>query len=101
MEIVKDWIQRADAAPNKRLFDGIGLAIIERTFHNFAALAGLPSSSVHDLRHSHASMLIEVGCSPLLVQELLVHGDVQTTLRTYSHLYPDKQKGLAELLQQA
>ena len=43
---------------------------------------------LHDLRHSHASLLIHLGCPVLLVSERLGHEDVQTTLRIYGHLYP-------------
>lgn len=43
---------------------------------------------LHDLRHSHASMLIHMGEPILLVSERLGHEDIETTLRTYGHLYP-------------
>jgi integrase len=54
---------------------------------------------VHDIRHSHASMLIELGFAPLLIAERLGHENVQTTLETYAHLYPNKHKELADRLQ--
>lgn len=53
--------------------------------------SGVKKIRIHDLRHSHASMLIDIGCSPLLLKERLGHENIQTTLQTYSHLYPDKQ----------
>ena len=52
------------------------------------ALAGLQKIRVHDLRHSHASVLINMGVSILLISERLGHENIETTLRTYSHLYP-------------
>ena len=54
---------------------------------------------IHDLRHSHASLLIEMGFSPLLISERLGYEDIKTTLQTYSHLYPNKQGEVAERLQ--
>lgn len=54
---------------------------------------------IHDLRHSHASMLIELGFSPLLIAERLGHENIETTLNTYSHLYPQKQNEVADKLQ--
>lgn len=63
-----------------------------------AARAGVPQIRVHDLRHSHASMLIEMGFSPLLIAERLGHDSVDTTLRIYSHLYPNKQADVAAQL---
>lgn len=52
------------------------------------AAAGIEKIRLHDLRHSHASLLIHLGMPILLVSERLGHEDVQTTLRTYGHLYP-------------
>lgn len=59
---------------------------------------GVKKIRVHDLRHSHASLLIELGFSPLLIAERLGHENIETTLNTYSHLYPHKQGELAETL---
>jgi integrase len=52
--------------------------------------AGVKRIRIHDLRHSHASLLIEMGVSPLLISERLGHENIETTLQTYSHLYPNK-----------
>ena len=52
---------------------------------------------IHDLRHSHASMLIEKGVQPLMISERLDHENIQTTLQIFSHLYPDKQKQIADM----
>ena len=52
----------------------------------------------HELRHSHASMLIDMGFDALEISERLGHESVKTTLDTYSHLYPDKDKKLAGAL---
>ena len=43
---------------------------------------------IHDLRHSHASLLVEKNVPIIAISERLGHEDVQTTLNTYSHLYP-------------
>lgn len=61
--------------------------------------AGLPEIRLHDLRHSHASLLIELGCSALLVSERLGHENVSTTLDVYSHLFPSKQSEVADRLE--
>ncbi len=59
--------------------------------------AGVPDIRVHDLRHSHAALLVEMGCSIVLVAERL--GDsVKTVMETYSHLYPSKQEDIARRL---
>lgn len=61
--------------------------------------SGVKRIRVHDIRHSHASMLIELGFAPLLIAERLGHENVQTTLETYAHLYPNKHREVAERLQ--
>ena len=59
---------------------------------------GMPICRFHELSHSHASLLVEMGFSPLLIAERLGHEKVQTTMDTYSHLYPNKQVEVARQL---
>lgn len=49
---------------------------------------GIEKIRLHDLRHSHAALLIRLGTPILLVSERLGHENVETTLKTYGHLYP-------------
>lgn len=66
-----------------------------------AALANLEPIRIHDLRHSHASLLIEMGFNILMVSDRLGHKNVQTTWNTYAHLYPDKGRQIAFGLEDA
>ena len=53
--------------------------------------------TIHCFRHSHVSLLIELGYSPLLVADRI--GDnVETVLKVYSHLYPTKKNELVKKL---
>lgn len=53
---------------------------------------------VHDLRHSHVSLCIELGYSVVLVARRI--GDtVPVVMRTYAHLYPNKQQELVSKLE--
>ena len=61
-------------------------------------ISGVKKIRIHDIRHSHASLLVEMGFSPLLIAERLGHEKVQTTMDTYSHLYPNKQVEVAKQL---
>lgn len=63
------------------------------------SLAGLHHIRLHDLRHSHASLLIELGFSALLVSERLGHENVSTTLDIYFHLFSSKQSEVADKLE--
>ena len=58
--------------------------------------AGLPDIRVHDLRHSHASLLLSAGVNPKIVQERLGHASIVLTLNTYSHVIPSLQESAAE-----
>ena len=59
---------------------------------------GVKVIRVHDIRHSHASLLVEQGADPLLIADRLGHERVSTTLGTNSHLYPDKGQSIADTL---
>lgn len=62
--------------------------------------SGIKKIRVHDLRHSHASLLIELGFSPIVIMERLGHKNIQTTLQTYGHMFPHKQSEIVSKLQQ-
>lgn len=63
-----------------------------------AKKSGVKRLNIHSLRHAHASLLIELGFSPLEIAERLGHEKIETTFNTYSHLYPQKQDQLADRL---
>ncbi len=61
--------------------------------------AGLPEKiRTYDLRHSHASLLIDLGASPLAIAQRMGHSDPSVTLRNYGHLYEGAQAKLSEQL---
>jgi integrase len=55
----------------------------------------VPRIRFHDLRHTHASLLLALGVHPKVVQERLGHANINITLDTYSHLLPGLQKEAA------
>ncbi len=57
---------------------------------------GIPHIRFHDLRHTHASLLLAAGVHPKVVQERLGHSQISLTLDTYSHLIPSMQTEAAE-----
>jgi integrase len=63
------------------------------------AEAGLPESiRTYDLRHSHASLLIDLGASPPAVAQRLGHTDPAMTLRVYGDLFDGVQEDLTQRL---
>jgi len=67
-------------------------------FYNLTEKLGLPKIRFHDLRHTHATMLIQQNVNVKLISERLGHTDIQTTLNTYSHVLPTMQREVAEKL---
>lgn len=86
-----------DPNPKERLFY-FTKSYLLKEIKRVAKSAGLEPVRVHDLRHSHASLLIEMGFNILMISQRLGHEKVETTWRTYAHLYPDKERILATQL---
>lgn len=59
---------------------------------------GLTAIRIHDLRHSHIAFLIEKGVQPLVISQRVGHDSVNTTMNIYGHLYPNKQRQIADML---
>ena len=86
-------------APNERLFPIIKSFLSHETERGCKA-TGVKRIRIHDIRHSHASLLINQECDALILAERLGHEKVSTTLNTYSHLFPHKQQELISNLEQ-
>lgn len=65
-----------------------------------AELAGLPRITLRQLRHSHATALLQAGVHPKVVQERLGHSSIRVTLDVYSSVLPNMQREAVELLAQ-
>ncbi|MGF2712597.1 tyrosine-type recombinase/integrase [Bacillus cereus] len=68
---------------------------IRRGFKSIIKKADIPKIRFHDMRHTHATLLLLQGVNPKIVSERLGHADVRITLDTYSHLLPSMQKDTA------
>ena len=90
--------KRYDYKPNERLFP-ITKYYLHHEMNRGSCLAGVKRIRIHDLRHSHVALLIEMGVSILLIAKRLGHDNPNTTLRTYGHLYPNKQREIADSLE--
>lgn len=56
---------------------------------------------IHDMRHTHASLMLGAGMSPFELSRRLGHESIQTTVDRYSHLVPDAQFRAAEMAEKA
>jgi integrase len=87
--------------PNKygemRTYNGF-----RRTFQRFFAKHGLSEheTTLHSFRHTFATMLLEAGVNPKIVQTYLGHKDIETTLNLYSHVLKEVYDGAALTLEE-
>lgn len=97
-EEMKDFVDRQyGLTPEDRIFPITDRAI-QKKMKQKAEQAKLKPIRVHDLRHSHIALLIEKGMQPLVIAQRVGHDSVNTTMNIYGHLYPNKQKQVADLL---
>jgi integrase len=95
---VRDYIPRLyDYKPGYRLFP------YTKRYYTYekadaCVASGVELIRLHDIRHSHAALLIEMDVPILLISERLGHEDVNTTLRTYGHLYPNRYDNMLSKL---
>lgn len=74
-------------------------ARVSTAFHLALLNAGLPRVRPHDLRHTSATLLLEAGIHPKVMQEMLGHSSIALTLGTYSHVMPRLHDEAAQALQ--
>ena len=83
---------------------------MRRHFYPIAARAGIPTRRqpdgtqglrLHDLRHGCGTLLISLGVKPKLVQTVLRHSRLSTTMDLYVHAYDEDLRGAVATLNQA
>lgn len=90
-----DWMYGLSGS--ERMFP-VGAEAVQHAIKRYADKADVKRIRVHDLRHSHVAYLIDRGVEPMLIKERLGHKDIKITLNTYGHLYPNRQREVARLL---
>ena len=103
MQILKDWKSVQEQIGDIGLIFSVNnlpviKSTLKRVISRHSQLAGVKEIRVHDLRHSDASLMLELGMNVLEIQQRLGHADIQTTLGTYSHLRPTAMKDVANRL---
>jgi len=69
---------------------------ISQMFDRIIRRASLPRVRFHDLRHTHASLLVMAGVPIKVVSERLGHAHPAFTMHTYQHLLPGMSSAAAE-----
>ena len=74
---------------------------VTHAFADIVRRAGLPPLRLHDLRHTHATLMMEQGVNPKVVSERMGHARVGITLDLYSHISQNLQAKAALRFDQA
>lgn len=74
---------------------------VNEHFEECVKKSGVKKIRFHDLRHSHATIMLKLGEHPKVVSERLGHRDVNITLNTYSHVLPNMQEDAARRFAEA
>lgn len=69
---------------------------VSKAFPRALEALGLPRVRFHDLRHTHASLLLKNGVPAKVIQQRLGHASISTTLGIYVHTDADLQRGAAD-----
>ncbi len=79
-------------------YDGKPLipATIRQYWQRLIKRLGYPHIRFHDMRHTHATLMLKQGISPKVIQERLGHATISTTLDIYSHVTPGMQRQAVE-----
>lgn len=97
-EILKEYFEKIyNLRPNDRVFN-VTQYVFRNDIERHHKKAGVKKIRVHDLRHSHASYLVNMNVNPLAISKRLGHAKVEMTLNTYSHLYPTSEKNILDIL---
>ncbi|WP_165423558.1 tyrosine-type recombinase/integrase [Ktedonosporobacter rubrisoli] len=87
----KKWVDRDLVFPNTQ-GNFLKPDRLLKMFQKALDQADLPHMRFHDLRHSAATILLQMGIHPKVVQELLGHSTIAMTMDVYSHLLPSMHK---------
>jgi integrase len=94
VEDIRDYVGTLyDLKPEERLFP-LSKSYLYRKMEQGSKATGLQRIRVHDLRHSHVSLLIHMGYSAVAIAERMGHESIDITFR-YAHLFPTVQRQMA------
>ena len=94
---IRDYLKSLyKVRPDQRIFE-VTKSYLHHEMDRGAKEAGVKRIRIHDLRHSHVSLLIEMGFSALAIADRVGHESVDITYK-YAHLFPSKQQEMAQKL---
>jgi integrase len=100
--------QKEEKLKNSRVYDDKNLVFAQEDgmyvpppsanilMKEFIRQSGLPKIRFHDLRHTHATILLQMGVNPKVVSDRLGHSSVQITLDVYSHVTKEIKQDISK-----
>ena len=96
---IQDYLKQLyGVESNDRIFP-ITKSYLHREMDRGCKQTGVKRIRIHDLRHSHISLLIDMGFTALAIADRVGHESVDITYR-YAHLFPNRQTEMANQLDQ-
>ena len=89
-----------EPSPNEPLWPTMSGDHLAYRLEQSALKAGVKKIRLHDLRHSHAALLIEMDVNILAISKRLGHKDIKTTLNIYGHLYKEHAEQISKTLEE-
>lgn len=97
-QLLREYIQKLPIE-DIRLFFPITHNNLAKNNIKFSKKANLPPIRIHDFRHSAISFLISQNVPIMEISKRVGHSSPEITYKVYAHLYPDKDKKIADLIQ--
>ncbi len=94
---MKDYLGRLYGIKKKDRIFAFTKCHLHHEMDRGAKAAGVKRIRIHDLRHSHISLLIDMGFSAVAIADRVGHENIEITYR-YAHLFPSKQTEMADKL---
>lgn len=101
-QILKAHVSNLDRKPETFLFvtrnnrPPSSNKVVEYRLWTILDALGVPRCGLHAFRHTHASLLLDSGATPKVVQRQLRHSDARTTLEIYGHVVGDAHREAVE-----
>lgn len=96
---VMDYIHTTDLKSNERMIPR-SVDFLKYHLKRGCISSGVPQIRIHDIRHSHVSLLINQGFTAAAIAERVGHKHISTTMNVYAHLFPNRQAMLVQALEQ-
>ena len=97
MDEIKDYLKMLyGIQPDERMFT-VTKSYLHREMDRGAKEAGVKRLRIHDIRHSHISLLIDMGFSAPAIADRVGHESIDITLN-YAHMFPSRQTEMADKL---